>query len=284
MMVPKLLYFADGGRRGLGATIRLDSGEPCLISCAQTGVRVKKTRYGFLGPILFEEKSAYRAARTAMTLDDQFPDSLLPPGFTNPVLKAFANAILHCATCAEVTVILNEASNSSGKVEATTDAARHAPERQAQQSAARNKIIVDYGAHLEEHSKHIDTFVDLKALPHPKEDILNALLIESVLTPSDKEADQLRGGVYFLSDFHEGVGAEPLPRLGVALSRYPGVDVKSPESMQRAREAIDEMASKIASNPNTERAARFRELAAEDLKLIEAKVEIARAIRMAIRI
>jgi hypothetical protein len=36
--MPKVLYFADpsNGRSGLGATIQLDSGEPCLISIAQS--------------------------------------------------------------------------------------------------------------------------------------------------------------------------------------------------------------------------------------------------------
>src|SRR5277367_3368803 len=107
----KVLNFADpsNGRPGLGATIQLDSGEPCLISVAQAGVRVKKSRLGLLGAILFEEKIVYKAALTAKALDFLFPDTLLPAGFTNPVLRAFANAVLHCATCAEVAAVLNEA-------------------------------------------------------------------------------------------------------------------------------------------------------------------------------
>jgi hypothetical protein len=36
--------------------MRLDSGEPCFISVAQTGVRVKKTRFGFLGSILLVDQ------------------------------------------------------------------------------------------------------------------------------------------------------------------------------------------------------------------------------------
>jgi hypothetical protein len=109
--MPKVLFFAEpsNGRPGLGATIRLDSGEPCLISIAQTGVRVKKTRFGFLGPVLYNEENVYRAAATARALSERFPNNLLPAEFSNPVLRAFANAVLHCSTCAEVAVTLNEA-------------------------------------------------------------------------------------------------------------------------------------------------------------------------------
>lgn len=108
--MPKVLNFADpsNGRPGLGATIQLDNGEPCLISIAQTGMLVKKSRFGFMGPVLYNEKNIYQAAATAKALSERFPDSLLPPGFTDPVLSAFANAVLHCASCAEVAVTLNE--------------------------------------------------------------------------------------------------------------------------------------------------------------------------------
>jgi hypothetical protein len=46
----KVLFFSDpsNGRPGLGATIRLDSGEPCIISIAPPGwVRVKKIAWVF---------------------------------------------------------------------------------------------------------------------------------------------------------------------------------------------------------------------------------------------
>jgi hypothetical protein len=119
--VPKVIYFADvsNGRPGRGATIRLDSGESCLISVAQTGVRVKKSRFGFIGAVLYNEKNVYKAAATAKALSERFPNSLLPPGFSDPVLSAFANAVLHCSTCAEVAVTLNEALNTTPHVKMT---------------------------------------------------------------------------------------------------------------------------------------------------------------------
>jgi hypothetical protein len=51
----------------------------------------------------------YRVALTGMALGSLYPDSLLPDGFTDPVLSAFANAILHCSTAPEVSVVFNEA-------------------------------------------------------------------------------------------------------------------------------------------------------------------------------
>jgi hypothetical protein len=61
LSMPKVLYFADPSnkRPGVGATIKLDSGEPCIVSIAQSGVRVKKTRLGFFGAVLYEEKVVY---------------------------------------------------------------------------------------------------------------------------------------------------------------------------------------------------------------------------------
>src|SRR5271165_5458021 len=109
--MPTLLHFADPSnkRPGLGATIRLDSGEPCTISVARVGVLVRKSRFGLFGPVLYNEKNLYRAAATAKALSERFTRNLLPSGFTDPVLSAFANAIFHCSTCAEVAVTLNEA-------------------------------------------------------------------------------------------------------------------------------------------------------------------------------
>ena len=42
-----ILHFSETA--GCGVTFRLDSGEPCLLLVAQTGVQAKKSRHGFLG-------------------------------------------------------------------------------------------------------------------------------------------------------------------------------------------------------------------------------------------
>jgi hypothetical protein len=90
-----------------------------MISVAQAGVLVRSYKKGFfssvvgsfLGPILYNEKNIYLAAKTAAALDSKFPqDALLT--FSNPVLTAFSNAVWQCSSAAEVAIKLNEASDS----------------------------------------------------------------------------------------------------------------------------------------------------------------------------
>jgi hypothetical protein len=59
--------------------------------------------------VLYAEKVVYKNASTAMALSYLFPEKRFPDGISNPVLKGFFNAILHCDTAAEVCVTLNEA-------------------------------------------------------------------------------------------------------------------------------------------------------------------------------
>jgi hypothetical protein len=82
---------------------------------AQTGVRVRKSRHGFMGPILYDEKNMYLAVKTGMTLAVLFPERKVPFPIANPVLGAFANAIWHCASAAEVARTLNAAMNDIGE-------------------------------------------------------------------------------------------------------------------------------------------------------------------------
>src|ERR1700733_14808364 len=116
--MPVLLHFADSKAGGHGATIRLDSGEPCTVSIAQNGARVKKSRLGFLGPVLYKDNNLDQTKLTAKALLFLFDDNLFPLRYRNkndeinwfsPVLSSFTNAILHCSTCAEVAVTLKEA-------------------------------------------------------------------------------------------------------------------------------------------------------------------------------
>lgn len=104
--MPEILHFSE--TVGCGLTVRLDSGEPCLLSVAQSGVLVKKSRFGLLGAILYNEKNTYLAAKTAMALAAIYPQRL-PLEIVNPVLSAFGNAIWQCSTAAEVARTLNEA-------------------------------------------------------------------------------------------------------------------------------------------------------------------------------
>src|SRR6266567_2268123 len=105
-----ILFFGDSSTRGCGATVRfIETGEPCMMSIAQSGIWVKKSRYGLFGSVLYHEKNAYINAQRTGALAYLFPDKRFPDSITSPVLRAFFNAILHCRNAAEVSVTLNEA-------------------------------------------------------------------------------------------------------------------------------------------------------------------------------
>ena len=119
--MPKLLRSSETA--GCGATIQLDSGEVVYVSIAQTGVLVrhwdmsgglvKTFLSNFFGPKLYNESSVYKNAETARALSMMFPEQTSQLRFKNPVLAAFSNAIWHCASAAEVCVVLNEARGDS---------------------------------------------------------------------------------------------------------------------------------------------------------------------------
>jgi len=104
----KLRQFKDD-KSGCWASVVLASKEPCWISVARTGVIVKRSVLGLLGPKLYVENDVYKAAMTAKALAYLLPARLLPDGFSNPVLSAFTNAALHAVTAAEICRLLNEA-------------------------------------------------------------------------------------------------------------------------------------------------------------------------------
>jgi hypothetical protein len=102
---------------GRGATMKLRSGEICLVSVARSGVLVKATRgrfIGFFGTVLYNEKNAYKVVQTVMALDALFPVKIAAVTFRNPILTAYANAIWQCSTAAEVAITLNEAIARAG--------------------------------------------------------------------------------------------------------------------------------------------------------------------------
>jgi hypothetical protein len=100
------LHSYKASQTGCYAKVRMDSGDPCFISAAQSGVLVKTI--GLLGEKLYEQ-GAYDAAMTAKALAYLLDERLAPEDITNPVLKSFTNAALHCATLAEMTRMLNSA-------------------------------------------------------------------------------------------------------------------------------------------------------------------------------
>jgi hypothetical protein len=114
----EMLNFSDG-KYTCYANVRLDSGDACYISVAQSGVVVKKSRFGAFGPVLYKETIVYKAAMTAKALHYLYADNRTPPGIDNPVLKAFTNAVLHCSSAADVSGVLNQAIEVAERTSAT---------------------------------------------------------------------------------------------------------------------------------------------------------------------
>lgn len=100
--------FRDKGS-GCCANVRLDNGDPVFISVAQSGVVVKKSISGVMGRKLYKSETVNEATITANALAQLFPDHAIPPWITNPVLRSFINAALHCSSASEVNDVFNTA-------------------------------------------------------------------------------------------------------------------------------------------------------------------------------
>ena len=93
------------------ANIRMPNGDPVWISVAYTGVKVKKSRIGLLGKVLYEggRKNPEHFLKTMTNLQKQFPNNLIPLecDISSSVLKTFVNACLHCSSISELEDTLN---------------------------------------------------------------------------------------------------------------------------------------------------------------------------------
>lgn len=257
--MPKVLFFSDpsNGRPGLGATVQLNSGEPCLMSISPGWVRVKKSRTGLFGPTIYSVRSADKTAATARALTYLYPDSQLPAGFTDPVLCAFANAILHCASCSEVAAVLNEAVARANK--------------QAEEDMG---IVSDWGGYMTNCTIRPDAFYDVSLLPHPKEMIIAAIERQILWAPNQKLVELLITGLTFLYNFQHGVGDVPLPWLGE--------DIGPAHRGEMTPEVVDELrrsAKRIVNNPNTKRVEQFMAIMDRENKLIDKRIAEAVGLR-----
>ena len=101
----KLVDFADS-RFQCWSKVELDNGDPIHVNIAQSGVLIKKSRLGFMGPKLFLERDVGKAGKTAMNIAQSIDSYSTPDGMDNPVLRAFTQAALNCTTAAELTSML----------------------------------------------------------------------------------------------------------------------------------------------------------------------------------
>ena len=84
-------------------------------------------------------------------------------------------------------------------------------------ASARVGVIRDYSRFLGQIKVAPGDIVDARVLPHPKEEILDAITMEIIVTDDAEQLAQLGSAAIWLADFQEGVGAEPLSMLGVEL-------------------------------------------------------------------
>lgn len=107
----ELVRFQDN-QKGRWANIRMDNGDPCWISVAQTGVLIKKSKVGLFGAKVYEESDALTIGNIISALNDSYRDNLAPQDIGNPVLRSYVNAVLHCSDLAEVRQVLDTAHTS----------------------------------------------------------------------------------------------------------------------------------------------------------------------------
>jgi len=209
--MPKLFYSSETW--GNGATIELDSGDHCIISVAQAGVLVRSYRprgigalFGsFLGPVLYNEKNVYKAAKTGMALTSQFPDLHPELNFKSPVLAAFANAVWHCSTPAQVSIVLNEAMSTTG--------ANKPPDTMAAIFALSQLL-----------SRYPSAILDASLLPLPKPEMRLGIKAAWMQSTNQEFREWLEVGYLFLSHFQDDVGHEPVESVAMP-------DIKDPKDL-----------------------------------------------------
>jgi hypothetical protein len=140
-------------------------------------------------------------------------------------------------------------------------------EKNRREAEERIRIVTDYGAFIERNPGHGGAQIwDVKVLPHPKEEILDAICLEIVREQDVTRIEALKVCALFLADYQPDVGKRPISMLGVDLS----VDAAS-----MGLDDIKALASKIANNPDRGRFDMFRKTADEDSNRILAKLSAA---------
>lgn len=134
----------------------------------------------------------------------------------------------------------------------------------------RAEVISDFGQFLELNPTGIE-ITDISKLPHNKEEILDAICMQMIVTDDESLFSALEVAAITLADFQEGVGSEPLNSLGVSAEQL----LQSSESNEDALA----LARKITDNPNEAKYETFRAIADEDLTNIQAKIMAAKQIR-----
>jgi len=241
-----------------------------------------------------------------LLLPTSFLKSVFPDGVVDPNLRSFFNAILHCHSASDVCKTLNEAieiaeqkagcplkelsmydfpswahppsstiteNRRASKATSPTDQ-NGATDSTRLSATLRQKIINDYGALIERRPPIPTRIEDIAALPHPKEQILDALLMEIVRGHSEHIDNMMRVGAINLAQYQAGVGDDPLEMLGVDITKLP--DTHDLGAVKAQMKLISEAGSKTRK-----RFDEFNTLVTEDMKRINAKIAAAHALGQA---
>lgn len=259
----KLIRYLDG-KTGCWSRVNLANGDPIWISVAQTGVMVKKSRMGLMGAKLYSVTNVYNAAKTAQALDAQIGEYATPSEMTNPVLRAFTQVALECKSAAELSVCLNKALEWEGANDLISAENR-------QKAKIRKQIISQYGSYIENHPP-VGEIRDVSELPHPKEEILDAITLEIVRENNDQRVEALKAGAIMLANFQENVGPKPLTMLGICNSEMLAAVASSDSELK-------DLAVKTAEKPDKEQYESLRKIADKELVTIQIKLMAAEELR-----
>jgi hypothetical protein len=133
-----------------------------------------------------------------------------------------------------------------------------------------DKIVADFTDFIAKRNPKPDVFYDVSVLPDPKEDILLAIEREILRETSDARVEWLAVAASFLPSFQQGIGAKPLPWLGVDLA-----------DLKRSAPDLKEQAKIVAQNPDRERAEQFVEVMTIEGDQVQARTDAALRLREA---
>lgn len=97
------------------SNITLLNGDPLIICVTPSKVVIQKSRLGWWGRKLYEEKDMHRVAMTARNLPSG-QECFLPAGMQDSLLCAFTNAALNCRSAEDFENELKEAAARAGLV------------------------------------------------------------------------------------------------------------------------------------------------------------------------
>ncbi len=180
------------------------------------------------------------------------PVENVPEGFSGLSEEQFKNAWTKGLTLAALSLAQQESAKR-------TDIAK-----------SDEKIVSHFADFIANRNPKPDVFYDVSVLPDPKEDILLAIEREIVRDPSDVRVEWLAVAASFLPSFQEGVGAKPLPWLGVDLA-----------DLKRSTPDLKEQAKILAQNPDRDRVEGFFSRMTTESDQIQARVYAALRLREA---